>query len=150
MVMERQVMGESHIGEHVNVHYPVIIRTSSKSCSKISGGTGIAPFYQLLHNVYEAVDSGLPKPTSFSLLHSSRSPDELPPGLILNKLESWANSKRPHLSIQMFVDRGDRVGKLNLGRINRDDILRDLRGDGIELSKVLFLVCGPEACAISI
>lgn len=49
----------------------------------------------------------------------------------------------------MFVDslNGDDAWEgLHVGRIRRDDIELELRKNGLPLSKVLFLVCGPEPC----
>ncbi|KAK7470920.1 hypothetical protein VKT23_002336 [Stygiomarasmius scandens] len=129
----------------------------------ISGGTGITPFYQLFHSVISRLPST--HQTRFTLLHSSRTPSELPPQAILDPLISYAKANPERLSLQLSVDSyGTRedVGRsdLRLGRIDKSLISRAL---GIRESsgwwpwnmfsnshkskdrpKVLFLVCGPE------
>ncbi|KAJ7047631.1 hypothetical protein C8F04DRAFT_937064 [Mycena alexandri] len=123
----------------------------------ISGGTGITPFYQLLHSSLSKGDSK----TRFTLLHSSATPSELPPPAILDPLRAHAAKNPEKFNIHLFVDRreGDNSTDLppfQVGRISKPAIQRSL---GLHRSwwqslftqasvnaprKTLFLVCGPE------
>ncbi|EED84689.1 predicted protein [Postia placenta Mad-698-R] len=69
----------------------------------ISGGTGITPFYQLLHHAAVKNDSRYSQ-TRFTLLHSSRRPIELPPTEILAPLLSCAQKSPERLTVSLFVD----------------------------------------------
>ena len=142
-----------------------------RSLTKISGGTGITPFYQLLHEELvkpkssEGRNPTLSK-TRFTLLHASRSAGDLPPPAILGPLTSIAQNDPSRLRVKLFVDKKDHSTgpsyDLNVGRIDNkavEDVLeikqlsiwerllwRKLKPEGIagEGRKVLFLVCGPD------
>ncbi|KAI0687212.1 ferredoxin reductase-like protein [Cytidiella melzeri] len=135
----------------------------------ISGGTGITPFYQLLHRVL------LSRPetacsTRFTLLHSSRVPGELPPPELLRPLKEYAQEYPDRLRLSFFVDVADGTSaqavsmhEIRQGRIGKAEIAKVI-GDGngetwwwqrllrvalvkptpLDDRKVLFLVCGPE------
>ncbi|KAF5393548.1 hypothetical protein D9757_000276 [Collybiopsis confluens] len=126
----------------------------------ISGGTGVAPFYQLFYNV---ILSGQSPQTRFTLLHSSRSPLELPPSEILRPLYSYASEHPARFRIRVFVDKLDAEvdgeQDLTVGRINKDVIestisrkyssvqswMWPFSGSAkLDVQKTLFLVCGPE------
>ncbi|KAG8863811.1 hypothetical protein FRB96_007648 [Tulasnella sp. 330] len=100
---------------------------------KISGGTGITPFYQLLHNTFAhrpqaAVASSLKAPASsldglkthITLMHASSSSASLPPPVILDDLKSWAAQYPEEFTLKTFVDRkGDASGvEATEGRID--------------------------------
>ncbi|KAK0206317.1 ferredoxin reductase-like protein [Desarmillaria ectypa] len=123
----------------------------------ISGGTGITPFYQLLHSTFQ----NAPSKTRFTLLHSSRSPSELPPPEILVPLIDHSRTNPEHFQVKLFVDEMEKESPLGvmpkLGRINRQAIedclgyktswrhnLFRKQSQRRPSSKVLFLVCGPE------
>ncbi|KAJ6516180.1 ferredoxin reductase-like C-terminal NADP-linked domain-containing protein [Mycena sanguinolenta] len=125
----------------------------------ISGGTGITPFYQLLHSSFsEGVDSK----TRFTLLHSSPTPSELPPPEILGRLRAYAKAHPEKFALHLFVDSrdGDRpadLPSLEVGRIQKPTIERCLglkpfspwrnlfaQAPQKTPRKTLFLVCGPE------
>ncbi|KAF9783021.1 ferredoxin reductase-like C-terminal NADP-linked domain-containing protein [Thelephora terrestris] len=137
----------------------------------ISGGTGITPFYQLLHE--ELIKPKLPggrnpalSNTRFTLLHASRSAEDLPPSALLGPLISIAQNDPSRLRVKLFVDEKDSSTDapyyLNVGRIDSkavEDVLEikqptiwdrlswrnfDPKGIAGEGRKVLFLVCGPD------
>ncbi|OCH92887.1 ferredoxin reductase-like C-terminal NADP-linked domain-containing protein [Obba rivulosa] len=139
----------------------------------ISGGTGITPFYQLLHHTILRGVSESQK-TRFTLIHSSRTPAGLPPPEMLDPLLKASRSNPESFSISLFVDEFDgsnhpcmSSSDLHVGRISKTSIERALRLDinnpwwrkllrlntpmGSDKSKkVLFLVCGPDPMIASI
>ena len=137
----------------------------------MSGGTGITPFYQLIHEELikpKAPGDGnlTPSKTRFTLLHASRSAGDLPPPAILGPLTSTAQNDPSRFRLKLFVDDKDpSVGSsygLTVGRIDKkavedvleirrpsmwDKLLRrklDPRAVAGEGRKVLLLVCGPD------
>lgn len=137
----------------------------------MSGGTGITPFYQLIHE--ELIKpkppgdvNSTPSKTRFTLLHASRSAGDLPPPAILGPLVSTTQNDPSRLRLKLFVDNKDfTVGSpygLTVGRIDKkavedvleirrpsmwDKLLRrksDPKGIVGEGRKVLVLVCGPD------
>ncbi|KAG1755943.1 hypothetical protein EDB19DRAFT_442610 [Suillus lakei] len=128
----------------------------------ISGGTGITPFYQLLRTVF----SGNPSfQGRITLLHSSRTPSELPPRDVLDPLLKLAQHNPEKFRLKLFVDScGETNGQsftdleMRQGRIGKDSICRALhstpcvpwwrglfsRDSDVSDRKILFLVCGPE------
>ncbi|KAH7916137.1 hypothetical protein BJ138DRAFT_1140264 [Hygrophoropsis aurantiaca] len=133
----------------------------------ISGGTGITPFYQLLHKTFSVTGSRLK--TRFTLLHSSRTPSELPPSDILGPLLRYAKESPSCFSLGLFVDAFSEAKspeyitqKINIGRIDRNavqnmiqpeedlpwwqSIFFEKRTSTVSPKrKILFLVCGPES-----
>jgi len=133
----------------------------------ISGGTGITPFYQLMHSVFS---KGIAVPqTRFTLLHSSPRPSDLPPGMILDRLQEWSSQYPDSFALRLYVDFMDPnanhlyAAKLTVGRIGRTAVreavaLRSPTGEAwwrrlwpggetktdLHGRKILFLVCGPE------
>ncbi|KAG2077655.1 ferredoxin reductase-like protein [Suillus decipiens] len=128
----------------------------------ISGGTGITPFYQLLRAVFSGKSSFQGRIT---LLHSSRTPSELPPRDILDPLLKFAQHNSEKFKLKFFVDsfggtKGQSSTDLEVheGRIGKDSISsalhsasrapwwRSLFSQDSDVSdrKILFLVCGPE------
>jgi cytochrome-b5 reductase len=128
----------------------------------ISGGTGITPFYQLLRAVFSGNSSFRGRIT---LLHSSRTPSELPPRDILDPLIKFAQHNPEKFRLKFFVDSfGESKGQsfteleVHKGRISKDSICgvlnsasripwwRNLFSQDSDISdrKILFLVCGPE------
>jgi cytochrome-b5 reductase len=72
--------------------------------AQISGGTGFAPFFQLLHHtLLEPSPSVAPMPR-VTLLHASRSPQDLPPPALLDPLHAFARAHPDRLRVQLFVD----------------------------------------------
>lgn len=118
---------------------------------KISGGTGIAPFYQLFHSVISQPSESRPK-TRFTLLHASRTAAELPPPMIMEPLEKFAKTNPDDFKFEVFVSE-DASGRKNKTRIDKTAIQKAL---GLQNNwgpttldperKVLFLVCGPDGC----
>jgi len=134
---------------------------------QISGGTGITPFYQLLHSVFASRgDDVTSLETRFTLLHSSPRPADLPPKQILAPLRDWAERYRRSFFLELFVDTVDPKGKspdkLTVGRIGRQAVEKALlprpeketvwwrrlwtekRTAELKEKRRLFLVCGPE------
>ncbi|KAI0959542.1 hypothetical protein AcW1_004337 [Taiwanofungus camphoratus] len=134
----------------------------------ISGGTGITPFYQLLHHTVLHGLKGNPK-TRFTLLHSSHTPAELPPPDMIDPLLRAAQANPERFSMSLFVDSLDgpphpSVGPSHIqaGRINKTAIERIVglgaatwwhsllhishkeRSRQESTKKILFLVCGPD------
>ncbi|KAH9951675.1 ferredoxin reductase-like protein [Amylocystis lapponica] len=136
----------------------------------ISGGTGITPFYQLLHHsVLQGPSS--PARTRFTLLHSSHTPDELPPPAMLEPLLAAAEGHPERLKLALHVDSLNgpmppclRASDLQVGRIGKAAIEHALGSDDgsgrwwqylrrkamhrqepdSPNRKVLFLICGPQ------
>ncbi|KAG6831139.1 hypothetical protein H0H92_012564 [Tricholoma furcatifolium] len=67
----------------------------------ISGGTGITPFYQLFHSVISRFSD---TSTRFTLLHASRTPADLPPRQIIDKLSAFAAQSPDRFKLKLFVD----------------------------------------------
>ncbi|KZT19294.1 riboflavin synthase domain-like protein [Neolentinus lepideus HHB14362 ss-1] len=135
----------------------------------ISGGTGITPFYQLLHHVFTKEPPISSPKTRFTLLHSSRAPNLLPPSTMLETLKTYTHTQQDRFSLRLFVDSRQRETRSNLiglplseGRIGKIEIQQALgliptaseswwwpfgssssQPDNSE-RKVLFLVCGPD------
>ncbi|KAI0353560.1 ferredoxin reductase-like C-terminal NADP-linked domain-containing protein [Trametes cingulata] len=141
----------------------------------ISGGTGITPFYQLIHKELLSQSSPSSK-TRFTLLHSSRRPTELPPPEMLGPLLAYSHAHPDKLKLSLFVDSPEGPAhpavpssSLNVGRIGKTAIehatgagstsrWRSLFGarsnprsqDGVSGKKVMFLVCGPDPMVAAI
>jgi cytochrome-b5 reductase len=153
-------LGRDHFGEEIVnfINYSYLIIFSFK----ISGGTGITPFYQLLRAVFSGNSSFRGRIT---LLHSSRTPSELPPRDILDPLIKFAQHNPEKFRLKFFVDSfGESKGQsfteleVHKGRISKDSICgvlnsasripwwRNLFSQDSDISdrKILFLVCGPE------
>ncbi|KAF8592367.1 hypothetical protein K439DRAFT_1323633 [Ramaria rubella] len=136
----------------------------------ISGGTGITPFYQLIHSIFSRADGKLPR-TRLKLLHSSPTPLDLPPESILGPLQTFAELYPESFSLRLFADSADPKAsrqsiKLDTGRIDRRRV-EDAIGSGfqgfsswwtrlwpspprLDVAKILFLVCGPEPMVAAI
>jgi len=143
------------------------------SLSKISGGTGFAPFHQLL---FRHLPQGKVAPsTRVTLIHASRSPAELPPLSLLQPLIDCAVTHPEYFQLKLFVDGAFKTPAhesvaehLKVGRIDKNSIAHTLgipdgawswsswvsnlymRGQpkavdvDIRKKNVLVLVCGPE------
>ena len=102
--------------------------------------------------------------TRFSLIHSSRTPEELPPEQILEPLVAYAKKHPDRFKLRLFVDVDDGskspVSALEEGRMNDDQLKRIMGIPELSLwqnwfghkekqfcisPKTLFLVCGPES-----
>jgi cytochrome-b5 reductase len=142
---------------------------SAHESLKISGGTGITPFVQLLNSVFSPAPEE-PLRTRFTLLHSSPTPSSLPPAEILEPLREYASKRPDSFFLQLHVDSLDKDkdaayrNKVKEGRIGKRQLEDTLRKRGIirplpswwdiwdlwvsnehpQPRKVLFLVCGPE------
>jgi cytochrome-b5 reductase len=146
---------------------------SDFSLSKISGGTGFAPFHQLLFR--RLLQGKVAPSTRVTLLHASRSPAELPPLSLLQPLIDCAVTHPEYFQLQLFVDGASKtpapesVAKhLKVGRLDKSSIAHTLgiadgawswsswisnlwtrgqpKAGDIDIRKknVLVLVCGPE------
>ena len=102
--------------------------------------------------------------TRFTLLHSSRTPAELPPTIILDKLSTFATENPERFTVHFFVDSTDGTNHpshLQVGRIGKTAIEKCLGLSDHHLpwwskfyrkpnltkplpQKTLFLICGPE------
>ncbi|GJJ07440.1 hypothetical protein Clacol_001642 [Clathrus columnatus] len=135
---------------------------------QISGGTGITPFYQFMHQLFVKDRVNGPKQTRFTLLHSSPTVSDLPPGNILNRLREISVREPQMFSMQVYVDVLEKKTKgLHAGRIGSDTIKKLFFQDSKygrwwiwrqganenriptdENKRILFLICGPEPTAI--
>lgn len=114
-------MGRGRHGESTPPVMCTVKRTRGVTADgQISGGTGITPFYQLLHHTLlkpsatasatgsaekqEEEQEQLPHRTRFRLLHGSRTPAELPPPAILGPLLAHAREHPEQLDVQLYVD----------------------------------------------
>ncbi|KXN87918.1 NADH-cytochrome b5 reductase 2 [Leucoagaricus sp. SymC.cos] len=136
----------------------------------ISGGTGITPFYQLVRQVFEQPKLYSQK-TKFTLIHGSRTPEELPPEQILAPLFDYAEKLPERFRLKLFVDADDGskpplpVTPLEIGRVS-DEHMKHIMGvpeptrwqkwfgskdsRPIIHQRTLFLVCGPEPMIASV
>lgn len=145
----------------------------------ISGGTGFAPFHQLLFR--HLLQGKVTPSTRVTLLHASRSPAELPPLSLLQPLVDCAVTHPERFQLKLFVDGASKtpapesVAKhLRVGRIDKSSIAHTLGiPDGawswsscisnlwmrpqpkvcdidIRKKNVLVLVCGPEPMVAAI
>lgn len=155
-------MGRDHFSASPR-HHPALNHLGL-TFRQISGGTGITPFYQLVFQVLEHPTS-VSQNTRFTLIHGSRTPEELPPEPILGPLIAYAE-KYPNkfrMKLLVDVDDGSRapipLAPLETGRVTEEYIKRIIgipeptrwqRWFGGENArpnipqKTLFLVCGPE------
>ena len=158
-------MGRSH---HGAFHRKAVFERSLK-IHQISGGTGITPFCQLLHKELLGQPSANTT-TRFTLLHSSRNPNELPPPEMLRPLLAYSQAHPERLKLSFFVDTLDgpahslvSSSSATVGRIGRSAIERAARmgsdswwrrlfgatakhgsGERRDGKSVMFLVCGPD------
>ncbi|KAF5331545.1 hypothetical protein D9611_007643 [Ephemerocybe angulata] len=127
----------------------------------ISGGTGFAPFHQLLSTVIS--NPTMSPSTRFTLLHSSKRPEELPPPSLLQPLIDYAEQHPERVNVDLFVDTSDgsAASNLHVKRIDRSAIESALglikptpswwgwlwkqREPQASPKRRVFLVCGPEA-----
>lgn len=132
---------------------------------QISGGTGITPFIQLFNIVISKSNES--SNTIFTLLHSSRIPEELPPPALIDPLLEYSAENPEKFKLHFFVDQEisqkcpASVPQLNTGRITEDVLQRFLGLKSRQSSwwsklwsksrtkdegqrRILFLVCGPE------
>ncbi|KAH9918237.1 ferredoxin reductase-like protein [Epithele typhae] len=140
----------------------------------ISGGTGITPFFQLLHKELLSRPSKSPRPkTRFTLLHSSRTPNELPPPEITRPLMAYSQAHPERLKLSFHVDAREgpshstvSSSELHVGRIGRGDVGKAMgsasnswwssffggpgKGPVGTGKKVMFLVCGPDRMVAAI
>ncbi|KAF8665645.1 hypothetical protein AX16_000100 [Volvariella volvacea WC 439] len=127
----------------------------------ISGGTGFTPFYQLFHLLI--TDESISPRTRFTLLHSSPTPEELPPLPMLDKMRDYAHTHPQRFRLQLYVDRLDNSRNtlpedVSQTRISKKDIQRATSNDNgvaswwrkwrlsaqpVSERKTLALVCGP-------
>ena len=146
---------------------------TSSDGSKVSGGTGITPFFQLVHSEL-AHDNHEWRKTRFTLLHSSRTPGDLPPPTILDPLLSYSVSRPDRFRMRLFVDDLEGSNRklsfkhdLQAGRIGKAAIEQSIglsreigfwrrilpitsretssAASTLKDRKILFLVCGPPA-----
>ena len=136
---------------------------------QISGGTGITPFYQLLHHAL-LQGSFSSTSTRFALLHGSRTPSELPPPSMLEPLLSAARAYPDRFKLSLHVDSTEGLNHpsvsadaLQIGRIGKAAIEHAVgiehsvsarvraflgfaaaKADARSKKRTLFLVCGPE------
>lgn len=127
---------------------------------QISGGTGFAPFHQLLTTVIS--NPTMSPSTRFTLLHSSRRPEELPPTYLLKPLTDYAEKEPDRLKVELFVDNCDEAptSQLNVKRIDRSAIESSLgmtkpktswwsglwpsNESHVTPKRRMYLICGPE------
>jgi len=98
----------------------------------ISGGTGFSPFHQLLFR--HLLQGNVGASTRFTLLHASRSPEELPPLPLLQPLIDFAEAHPAYLRLRLFVDgpsgapAPESIAKhLKVGRIEKSSIAHALK-----------------------
>ncbi|KAH9899970.1 ferredoxin reductase-like C-terminal NADP-linked domain-containing protein [Cubamyces lactineus] len=158
-----------HVGDKIEIRGP--IKTWSWKENEwdeivmISGGTGITPFYQLIHKELLSQPATTSK-TRYTLLHSSRRPIELPPQEMLQPLIAYSQAHPDKLRLSFFVDSSDGPShptmpssSLTVGRIGKNAIERVMSigtkswwqslfhrasaEDSARGKKVMFLLCGP-------
>jgi cytochrome-b5 reductase len=134
--------------------------------SKVSGGTGITPFCQLFNKVIDKVE--FTDKTKFTLLHSSKTPEDLPPPPMLDPMIYYAKQHPERFSLHLFVDNPSSAPpsenaspEAAVRRISKTDLSEVVDGKATWTSsfkksttpsregrKILFLVCGPNQYVI--
>lgn len=116
----------------------------------------------------KVVNLPLNSKTHFTLLHSSRTPGELPPPELLNPMTIFAKEQPERFKFYVFVDSDDgskavaTTPPLNIGRITENDLQKYVTGvdpptswwksffgksqpkEDVSKKNIMFLVCGPE------
>ncbi|KAF9246996.1 hypothetical protein BU15DRAFT_38766 [Melanogaster broomeanus] len=158
------------VGDSIEIRGP--IKTWSKSLQRgdwdeiilISGGTGIAPFHQLLHSMFKTRDT--PFHGRLTLLHGSRSLADIPPPTMMNFLTTLSQQHPDKFELKLFVSsvgdssvtRSPHIESGLIGRSALEDVLRlthrtpwwkrifwPCTATSVALErKVLVMVCGPE------
>ncbi|KAF8138231.1 hypothetical protein EV363DRAFT_1393691 [Boletus edulis] len=120
----------------------------------VSGGTGITPFYQLLHSVFRTRNTSFN--ACFTLLHASRSFADLPPSSMIQSLTELS---------QNYPDKFHHTLNIRRGRIGKSVVQDALRlthstpwwhrlfGSSVPTipeKRILVLVCGPEGMVSAI
>ncbi|KAG8218423.1 hypothetical protein J3R82DRAFT_4048 [Butyriboletus roseoflavus] len=131
---------------------------------EISGGTGITPFYQLLHSVFKTSDSSFN--ARFTLLHGSRSSADLPPSSMIQYLVTLSRKYPDRFRLQLFAESTNDTSENHSLNIQRGRIGKSVVQDALRLThstpwwrrllglstptpfapkrRILVLVCGPE------
>ncbi|KIK92476.1 hypothetical protein PAXRUDRAFT_829925, partial [Paxillus rubicundulus Ve08.2h10] len=124
------------VGDAIEIRGPVKTWLNSSQHSDwdelvlISGGTGITPFYQLLHSIFKTHDT--PFHGRLTLLHGSRSLADLPPSSMLDFLMTLSQKHPDKFQLRLFVDSTGNSSvtqslNIELGRIGKSavqDVLR--------------------------
>ncbi|KAI6164931.1 hypothetical protein EDD17DRAFT_1775272 [Pisolithus thermaeus] len=101
----------------------------------VSGGTGITPFYQLLHHVFSKnVCKG-----RLTLLHASKTPADLPPAHMMEFLHSVAEKHPDKFRFRVFVDSLDVPQQLETKiplDLTRERIGKAALQDALRLKKI--------------
>ncbi|KAI6117634.1 ferredoxin reductase-like protein, partial [Pisolithus croceorrhizus] len=101
----------------------------------VSGGTGITPFYQLLHHVFSKnVCKG-----RLTLLHASKTPADLPPAHMMEFLHSVAEKHPDKFRFRVFVDSLDVPQRLETKiplDLTRERIGKAALQDALRLKKI--------------
>lgn len=108
---------------------------------KISGGTGITAFAQLLDQALfssNPVSTAQGATTHFTLLHGHRSPSQLPPDIITEDFERYRKSDPDRFQVRGFVDRleneyDEPPRGVTIGRIDKDVLEKVLVERGVLL-----------------
>lgn len=131
---------------------------------KVSGGTGITPFYQLLHSVFSTHDTSFN--ARFTLLHGSRSLADLPPSSMIQSLTTLSQKYPDRFQFRLFAESTNDTPESHSPDIHRCRIGKSVVQDALRLAhstswwrrffglsaptplaskkRVLVLVCGPE------
>ncbi|KAF8743294.1 Oxidoreductase FAD-binding domain, partial [Rhizoctonia solani] len=110
--------------------------------AKISGGTGVTPFVQLLNHTFaERTPHSRPLKTHYTLLHSSQNPAALPVMDVLYNVCVYSVANRHDLTVRLFVDvptpvpntrlHQSHMKNVHIGRIGKEDITHVLQERGI-------------------
>ncbi|KAF8450769.1 hypothetical protein L210DRAFT_3470012 [Boletus edulis BED1] len=134
----------------------------------VSGGTGITPFYQLLHSVFRTRNTSFN--ACFTLLHASRSFADLPPSSMIQSLTELSQNYPDKFQFHLFTDSVDDTSESHSLNIRRGRIGKSVVQDALRLThstpwwhrlfgssvptipekRILVLVCGPEGMVSAI
>ncbi|KAG6378501.1 hypothetical protein JVT61DRAFT_12762 [Boletus reticuloceps] len=135
---------------------------------KVSGGTGITPFYQLLHSVFRTRNTSFN--ACFTLLHASRSLADLPPSTMIHSLTELSQNYPDKFQFHLFTDSVDDTSESHSLSIRHGHIGKSVVQDALRLThstpwwhrlfgssvptipekRILVLVCGPEGMVSAI
>lgn len=129
------------------------MRLSIIACNKlninlvqIAGGTGVSPFFQLLHSYFTGAKCNTGIQPRFTLLQSYRSMDDCIPPRFLDKLLSWCQKHSEHLRVFTFVDMAEGNTRSGIVPIERRIIKEDIKTILEKCTgRTVVLVCGPES-----
>ncbi|KAG8734397.1 hypothetical protein FRC11_002339 [Ceratobasidium sp. 423] len=142
---ELEVRGPVRTFDFKDGDYDEIVMTPvcyTHHSAKISGGTGVTPFVQLLNHVFAGrTPNSRPLKTHYTLLHSSLNPAALPIMDVLYDACVYSVANRHDLTLRLFVDvptpvpntrlHQSHMDNVHVGRIGKEHVMHVLQERGV-------------------